>query len=492
MEEIFEYRLTKLDPISGDHIDPPSVAIYETLLTKDSAGQPAAGLAESWQVSANQLTWQLRIRRDAVFHSGAPCDARAVLEALELCRWAAGPERQIWYWDPVDQVRVVGDDVVEVTLLYPCPRLPVLLWGTHTAIVNPDSRLRHGEEFGVTMADGTGPYRLVAFSPDEVRVELSQQARAVARRGTPSTILWRSITNPAERMNAMSLPNVDVVRAPTNGSQTPELDSSWRLDSQPESSQIYLALNFADPRGFGDRDIRRAVEAFVDREELVQAALFGRGDARRSPVPVADEFAHAFDPQTVPALSHADARSTLELLGFTRGVDGLLERDGRSLSIDCVVQDTSVFRSIANVLGQQLMRAGVRLDFRFVEPFEDFYRAVESGPASFISKWLWPDAMEAIMGFSRTTCMGAGGGNWQGATTARVDAAFDRFLQADSHDALLAASADAQRVFMTELPYIPLCSETETLAVRRRVEGFGLSPRLLYPAYSQITTEDSL
>ena len=94
LDEVFEYRFTRLDPVRGDHIDPPTLAIYETLLTKGPDGLPRAGLAEAWAVSDDGLTWTLRLRGGARFHSGRACDAHAVGEALDLCRWGGGLPRQ--------------------------------------------------------------------------------------------------------------------------------------------------------------------------------------------------------------------------------------------------------------------------------------------------------------------------------------------------------------------------------------------------------------
>src|SRR5438874_2016046 len=54
LREAFDYEFSRLDP-TGDHIDPPSVALYETVLAKgpDWRGHPV--LADSWQVSADGL-----------------------------------------------------------------------------------------------------------------------------------------------------------------------------------------------------------------------------------------------------------------------------------------------------------------------------------------------------------------------------------------------------------------------------------------------------
>jgi peptide/nickel transport system substrate-binding protein len=487
MDETFEYRFTRLDPIAGDHIDPPSLAIYETLLNRGPSDLPLPGLATSWQVSADGTSWLLRLREGALFHSGDSCDARAVADALERCRWGDGLARQIWYWDPVEVVTVVDPSTLEFRLHYPCDRLPVLLWGAHTAICNQRRRGSAGSEYGVSTADGTGPYRLVSFSPQQVvahRIPTSGHSPVSSGRG-PLKIRWHSAPTEQGRRAVLAHREAHVVRS-VSPEWVSEEREGWRYHEQPENGQYYLALSFDDPRGFRQLDFRRAVDAFIDREALVAAAFGGRGDGRRSPLPVGDEYAASYDPAVVAAMSAAEADAVLTRLGWQSGPDGVRARGQQDLRIDCVVQDSDAFRRLARELSLQLSRAGIALECRFLEPFEAFYRACEKRPASFVSKWLWPDGMEAVMGFSRSTCDADGGGNWQGAHLPNVDAAFDRFLQATSPPEHDEASRLAQEVFMRELPYIPLCSARETYAVRGDVHGFRLIPRTLYPSYEAI------
>src|SRR3954447_26924727 len=86
LREAFDYPLSRLDPF-GDHIDPPSVAIYETLVVKGPVGSAQPGLAETWEISPDKLEWRFRLRPGARFHSGDRCDAAAVVEALHYLRW---------------------------------------------------------------------------------------------------------------------------------------------------------------------------------------------------------------------------------------------------------------------------------------------------------------------------------------------------------------------------------------------------------------------
>ncbi len=480
LTEVFEYPFTRVDPVLGDHVDPPSLAIYETLLTKGATGQPAPGLADLWSVSPDGLRWTLRLRPGARFHSGAPCDAAAVVAALEQCRWGDGFTRQIWYWDPVDTVTVVSADTLALDLRHPCPRLPVLLWGSHTAIANPAARLAHPDDYGRTVADGTGPFVLADFGEHEVVA-----ARRTGGAVPTQLIRWLSRSEPDARRQLLRDPAVDIIRDVDPGWVDPD-DPEWRLVAYHENSQFYLALNWQDPRGFGRVELRQALEAYIDRDELVAVALEGRGDGRRSPIPCADEFAGAYPSAAHPPLPLGLAERQLDDLGCLRGADGLRTQDGRELIVDCVVQDTPVFRRIAELLSTQLSRAGVMLRLRYVTVFEDFYNACAAGPAAFLSKWLWGDAMEATAGFSRSDCDADSGGNWQHARSARLDTAYDAFLRGATATELTHGSAVVQRTFMEELPYLPLCSPMETYAVRRNVTGFEPVPRTLYPHYRQV------
>ena len=195
LREAFDYRFSRLDP-TGDHIDPPSVAVYETLVAKGSDWQPRPLLAQDWLVSDDGLEVTFRLRPDARFHSGEPCDARAVLAALDHLRFDTFPDRQLWYWDPVDTVEPVDPQTLVFRLRYPYARLPSLLWGTHSAVYDERRRASDPAGSGQEFANGTGPFRLVAWSPERVVAErVPGDRRAVLDR-----IEWISILDESARL----------------------------------------------------------------------------------------------------------------------------------------------------------------------------------------------------------------------------------------------------------------------------------------------------
>jgi ABC-type transport system substrate-binding protein len=484
VREIVEYPFSNLDPVDSEHVDPPAVAVFETLMQRGSGGVPQPGLAAEWTVDEGGVVWRLRVRSGTRFHSGAPCDATAVVRALERCRWSDGWTRQLWYWDPVDTVRAIGD-VVELRLRHPCVRLPALLWGTHTAIFNVERRWLAGRRYTSGSVDGTGPFQVV--EADEHRIAARRvDSAAPTSLASPALLEWGAVPDPAERRAVIERSGADIVRGVEPDWIDDALAADWRYVEHPEISQYYLALDFDDPRGFGDLEFRRAVEAFVDRSAIVAEAFGGRGDARRSPVPVGDQLAASYDDSAARPMAVGEAEAVLDRLGWERGPTGLRSRGAQTLAIDCVVQDTDQGRRVAESLARQLRVAGIELELRPVGVFDRFYGACAERPAAFVNKWLWPDAVEAVIGFSRTDCAADSGANWQHAREPSVDRTYDRFLQASSDAEAFQRAGDVQAAFMEALPYIPLCSPTFGYAVRRTVSGYDPQPHALYPTYERL------
>ncbi len=466
LREAFDYEASQVSP-TGPHIDPCHVAVYELLVVKGEDWGARPGLAETWEISADGLEWRFRLRPGVRFHSGEPCTAAKVVEALEHLRWDF-PRGQLWYWDPVDRVRAEGDGTVVFTLLYPYSRLPSLLWGTHSTVYNEALRAADPERYGFDVADGTGPFRLAAWSLEQVVAERFDGYHGSAPR--LERIEWTSILSPEARLAALERGEVDVLHGPP----LEEVDRLQRegrfvVVEHPQPSSIYLGLGFE--QGFADLAIREAISLAIDREAIVREALAGRGYATWGPVPPGDEHYDA----SVDRDRRRDLTRARELLA------------GRELSCECLVQDDVVIGHIGRLVAEQLAEVGVRLELRFEKPFAPYYDAVSECPPSFVNKWLWPDALDAVIGFASTRCHGFP--NWQRASLPELDAAFEAWLRAGSHDELLAAASRAQRIAAAQLPYVPLVTPTDVWVLSPRLHGFRPYPADLYPRYGEAWLE---
>jgi peptide/nickel transport system substrate-binding protein len=494
LREAFDYEFSRLDP-HGAHIDPPSVAVYETVIVKGPDWQGHPLLCGGWTVSDDGLEWRVALRPRLRFHSGAVCDADAVLRALEALRTEAQPDRDLWYWDPVEALSVADDGMLVFRLRYPYARLPALLWGTHTAVYNDALRRERESEFGRTIADGTGPFRLVSWSPERVVAE-----RWDAYPGAPAAFLepgprrldgieWVSILDEGERFAALERGEVDCLHGPPLG-EVDQIrdDPRFTVVEHPQPSNMYLALDWRQTAlGFDDLRVRRAFSLAIDRRELVDQALSGHATPAFGPIPAGDEF-------SVPAIDQEGAHDPvfasqlLDDAGFTPGPDGVRARNGRRLEFECVIQDDPVFRRVAALVRDRLARLGVVVDLRAVRPFAPFYEAVAAGPAASISKWLWQDPLDAAIGFSDSSNRPFP--NWQHASVPELDSAYQGWLRAASRGELASAAEHVGRVFAATLPYVPLLTPNDIWVHGRHVHGFQPFPANLYPFYQRVWLDE--
>jgi peptide/nickel transport system substrate-binding protein len=493
LREAFDYEFSPLDPHAA-HIDPPSVAVYETIIVKgpDWKGHPL--LAEVWTVSDDGLEWRVALRPGLRFHSGVACDAKAVIAALDALRTEAQPDRDLWYWDPVESLAAADDRTLVFRLNYPYARLPALLWGTHTAVYNDALRRERAADFGRTIADGTGPFRLVSWSPERIVAE-----RFEGYRGAPVPFLehgrkrlegieWVSILDEGERLAALERGDVDCLHGPPLAEVAQlRADPRFVVVEHPQPSNMYLALDWRQTGlGFDDLRVRRAFSLAIDRDELVDRALSGCGTPAFGPIPPGDEF---YTPAVDREGAHDPvlAEQLLDEAGFRRGADGVRVRERRRLEFECVVQDDQAFGRVAALLRDRLARLGIVVELHPVRPFAPFYDAVAAGPAASISKWLWQDPIDAAIGFTDTSNLPFP--NWQHASVPELDQAFQRWLRAVTREELVAAAEEVGRVFAATLPYVPLLTPTDIWVRSAKVHGFRPFPTNLYPFYQGVWVE---
>ena len=469
LREAFDYEFSRLDP-TGPHIDPCHVAVYELLVVKGADWAPQPRLAESWEISDDGLEWRLRLRPGAQFHSGAPCDAEAVVAPLEHLRFEF-PSGQLWYWDPVDTVEAEDERTVLFKLRFPYSRLPSLLWGTHSTVYNEALRLAEPERFGFELADGTGPFRLVSWSPEQVVAERFDGYGGTAPK--LDGIEWHAILAPSERLEALERGEVDVLHGPPMEEiERLRADPRFVVVEHPQPSSIYLGLDWhRSDLGFDDLRVRQAISLAVDREAIVREIYRGHASATWGPVPPGDEFHDS----AVDRGRSRDVGKAVELMREARG--------GEPIRCECVVQDDSFIGPLGSLLAEQLAEVGVELELRFVKPFAPFYEACAAGVPAFVNKWLWQDALDAVIGFASTRCKGFP--NWQHASIPELDAAFESWLRAGPPDELRTAASDAQRIAADTLPYVPLVTPSDVWAHTTRLQGFEPHAADLYPLYDR-------
>ncbi len=137
-------------------------------------------LAESWEVSDDNLTWTFHLREGVTWHDGSPFTANDVAFSLELCidPKSGGCDRGSQLLaiegaqafvdgtaDTITGIEVVDPTTIAITTAEPfAPLLDILTetWILHEASVGaiPREELK-GNDYWFTQAIGTGPFKLI-------------------------------------------------------------------------------------------------------------------------------------------------------------------------------------------------------------------------------------------------------------------------------------------------------------------------------------------
>ncbi len=100
--------------------------------------------------------------------------------------------------------------------------------------------------------------------------------------------------------------------------------------------------------------MRKAVAAIIDRSQIVNVAVEG--------ATVASETMFAQYGSMSPFIDAVKAagQALIEAAGYTKGSDGIYEKDGEDLSVDIHVNSASLeYTKTIDVIVEQLNRAGI-------------------------------------------------------------------------------------------------------------------------------------
>ena len=466
--------------------------MYETATFADASGRLGPMLAESWRQDEDGLGWRLRIRPQARFHSGRACDAQAIAKAYALHSDPVASPINAFFWRPVESVAADGDEVV-LRLRHPCIGLPSLLRSWHAAVHNQERRAELGDAYGRDgNIDGTGPFRFERWQPEELFEVVrwddyeGSLVPTLENRGPAHLdgIQWIPLLDERERVRALEEGTVDCA-------QNVSLLDVDRLEANPDlhvlsfqqSALVYLAIDHEHRElGFHDLRVRQAISHAIDRDRLVAEQLDGHGWAQRGPIPSESHW-YERGVESFNGFAPAQAARLLDEAGFPAGSDGV------RLRFPALVLDDATAARAAVAVASMLREVGVELQLEHMSGFEAFYGALDSHPPAFISKWFWPDPVDAIVGF--ISSWSHEGPNWQRAASPEIDAACRAWQEAADVETQEHAASQIQLLSAAQLPLIPLFSPAAVWAHHDRVHGWEPTPTNLYPLYNDVWLDDA-
>jgi peptide/nickel transport system substrate-binding protein len=319
---------------------------------------------------------------------------------------------------------------------------------------------------------GSGPFRFESYRKDDTVVLVRNQN--YFKPGLPylDRLVFRVIPDANTQVQALLAGEVDyMVRIAAGDVRRVQNRGITLVDTQGGAggSNCIMTIGFnLDRPLLADLRVRRAIAAAIDREQMLELILFGRGRVAEAPISSGMPWAHLPGALAAHRFDPALANRLLDEAGQPRG------SNGERFAIDMFMYAT--FTRYAELIRQQLAQVGIALRARFVDAagLADAVFARREFDTTLIS---YCNGLDPAIGVRRM---------YDSANIGRVpfsNAAAYRNAEVDRLFVAAGAAVDeqqrgdlyraAQRIIAAELPYWWLVEANLTTAWRDSFQGFA-------------------
>lgn len=290
--------------------------VFDTLVAPDENLEMQPALAESWEVSDDQLTWTFDLRDGVTFHDGSEFTSEDVVYSYR--RIIDEQLANAWKFAAITDIAAPDDDTVVITVAQPTPNLLSNLGGFKGMAIVQQENVESGD---ITTAPiGTGPFSVTGYSSGD-RITLAANSDYWGGAPELGGVEYRFISEPATALAALRAGDIhwtDVV--PPQQVSELESDDTVQLGLTPSSDYWYLALNEArEP--WSDVRVRQALAYAIDRDAIVQAVSYGTAALNQLAIPEQSVWYTAYDEYSTDLDT---AQALLDEAGFTGGTLDLL------------------------------------------------------------------------------------------------------------------------------------------------------------------------
>lgn len=319
--------------------------VFDVLIRVDKAGRNLLpGLAESWQVSPDGLTYSFRLR-EAKFSDGTPVTAEDAAYSLTRIR---DSELSLWSdsYKIIADIRTPDAKTLEITLNGPSAPFLSTLAMPGASIVSKAAMEAMGEEAFAERPVGSGAFMLKDWRRGDrvilVRNPNYWDAASVSLDG----VEWISVPDDNTRMLAVQAGELDAaIFVPFSRVAELQKDANLTVVIDPSTREDHLLLNHEQPP-LDNPKVREAIDYAIDKQAIVDTVLFGAGEVANSYIPKG-------------ALYHSDANGARP--HDPQKAKALLAEAGLgAVTLDYVVNaGNEVDEQIAVLLQQQLAAVGI-------------------------------------------------------------------------------------------------------------------------------------
>jgi peptide/nickel transport system substrate-binding protein len=342
--------------------------LFTPLIQYDDSLEPQPHLAESWDLADDHVVF--RLRQDVRWHDGQPVTAEDVHFTYQMATdEATASLLNSAYLTMVRSATVVDPHTIRFDFTEPHSQPLEAFWWAPM----PRHLLEGVGAAQLAQADfnrqpvGSGPFRFVRWDAGQsVTVEANPDyPEALGGRPYLDRIVFRVVPEATTRLTELMTGAIDI-NYTVLPDEVRQLEGQRGVEVINYSGREFLYVGWNNEREpFTDPRVRRALAMAIDREQIIDALMFGYGQPSAGMIPPWSPMHPGVEP-----LAHdpEGARRLLAEAGWTdaRGT-GILERGGQPLRFTIMSSENRLRQDITTVLQQQFRQIGAEVQVRALE-----------------------------------------------------------------------------------------------------------------------------
>lgn len=349
------------DPIRASLLNAGAYLIYDRLVEQDVDQAYHPHLAESWETSADGMTWTFKLRQGVRFHDGEPFNAATIVWWIGKYRGGVNDTLV----DAIDHVETPDEYTARFVMKRAAPNLIYNLSSVFMGIPSPKSYDAAGDSYGVIEAIGTGPYKLESLAVGQETVLVANEdytwgSDLSGNKGAPyiKRLTLREIPDASTAFLELKTGGVGmVIGVPDEFLPQLRAETNIGVKSLPGLGVTYLMFN-SKSEPFSDITVRQATALAVDQGAILKSVFSGVGvEAHQFLISSLTES--KVDPKFEIRYDIAKANELLDKAGWARGSDGVRAKDGKPLKVQLSTQSETAFRRTAEIVQAQLKALGM-------------------------------------------------------------------------------------------------------------------------------------
>lgn len=447
--------LTQLDPnkVSSAALLPVMSLLYNGLTKygQDMSTQP--DLATSWKASPDQKTWTFTLRSGVKYHDGREFTAQDAVKNIErVLDKTTGSQARVRL-SMISSVTAVDPRTLKIELSTPNALLPTALVQVRMSDVDTIADVNKN-------ANGTGPYKLKDFVPDD-HADLVRNDAYFGIKGKLDEIKVVTAADPTSAVNSLRNSELDVVwNVPPldvgNLRNDPNLSV---LKPQTYSGSVVWEVDTTSPP-FDRKEARQALSYALDRAKMLTAGYDGLGVTADANGMLNPSQAAYDKSQSTYDFDLDKARSLFAQAGV---------KAGSKLTFWTTAGRNPQWETMGEILQQDLKKIGINLDIQKNEVstwLQKFFPAGQKYPGTIVANYLSvPVEPSQELNFFKTGICEC---NW---TNATYDHLLQQALGTGDEAARDGIYRQMQEILNAEVPLIVPLKTSQLTVIQKRLVG---------------------